>query len=467
MFNSLWITLAVIYGISQADVGVARRYGDNTILGTNYFDRHPAFIAASWKKDGGSRIHPCDADRNRKPKKATLIKKKPKKPHIAGRGKVTITQEQKEQLEQAYKAHIAITDTPAYVENLALNTHVEESSPYLTLFKSEKLERGDLVGLDMPFGLVPPERYELWKLCGRVCDPMAPISSQSMTPKMFTQRLFRKSQQLTRDEFNHNIEYKMRFYAPGYGDIFFMDKVRCWRAWFLFRGYTEGREEMPTYRSIHQIRRPDNEKPLSEAIISVNYEVHRQGVHPAVLDMFWEFFTDNPSLVKRDEVMSKLNWVVDRLKNLEQGEGISPDNFYKIFIEPTKKALAGFDKEKFVREQLRKMDQRNIKQMVLSNNRALRQRSKILTSAYLEEIRSLYKTPKPEFYKQYERRRLRGYFNLVADMQERKMRRKAMSKEKLMELKAASAMAPVKKKKKKREKKPSKRNKKLGRGVIN
>ncbi|CDR95772.1 hypothetical protein, conserved [Babesia bigemina] len=435
----------------------------------------PAFLHAT---SGRRSTVSCAAAPRRTTKSSRIQKGGAKKPPSMGKNKVTLTDEQKQQIDALAKAHIEVTDSPSYIQKLKLNTHSEESSPYLTLFESEKLTKDDLVGIDLPFGLVPPDRYELWKLCGHVCDPLPVISSQSMTPKQFTQRLFGKNERITRDEFNYNIEYKMRFYAPGYGDIFLMDKVRCWRAWFLFRGLKEGREDLPTYHSIHQIARPKDEVPLSAAMLSVNYEVNRQGVHPALLDMLWDFFTDNNSVIRRDEVTAKLNWVVDRLPDLDPGEGISPDNFYKIFIEPAREYLAKFDKEAFAvganlkanmlpqRQQLRKIHEQSLRQKVLSNNKALRQRYKILTSAYLDEIRSMYKVPTPEFYKQYERRRLTGYFNLLADMQERRMRRRAMSKEKLDELKAAKADAPVQKKKK-REKKPSKRNKKLGRGVMN
>ncbi|KAK1442047.1 hypothetical protein BgAZ_400770 [Babesia gibsoni] len=397
--------------------------------------------------------------------KSLIPKKKAKEKPTFNKAKMTITAEQRKKIDELYRAHIAVTDTPAYVEKLSLNTYTEESSPYLTLFQSEKITKDDLIGIDQPFGLVPPDRYELWKLCGRVCDPEPPISSQSLTPKQFTQRLFGNKFELTKDEFNYNIDYKMRFYAPGYGDIFFIDKVRCWRAWFLFRDYKEGREDLPTYRSIHQILRPKDEFPLSAAMLAVNYEIHRQGVHPAILDMFWKFFTDDEEIIKRDIVTCKLNWIVDRLKKLDPGEGISPDNFYHIFIEPAREALKHFHKDSFVRDQHRRMRESDIYQKVLSNNKALRQRYKILTAAYLEEIRSMYKTPTPTFYRRYERRRLAGYFNLLADNYERNQRRRALPPELVEKYKAERAAKPVVKKK--REKRPSKRNKKLGRGVAN
>ncbi|GBE59669.1 hypothetical protein, conserved [Babesia ovata] len=465
MFWGLWISIAVIYGLSHGEGVRSRQCRHEGLVArfhsTQCHDDH-AFLHAS---RGRRSTVSCAAASRHSAKGARTQKGGAKKPPSMGKNKVTLTDEQKQQIDALAKAHIEVTDTPSYIQKLKLNTYSEESSPYLTLFESEALTRDDLIGIDLPFGLVPPDRYELWKLCGHVCDPLPVISSQSMTPKQFTQRLFGKHEQITRDEFNYNIEYKMRFYAPGYGDIFLMDKVRCWRAWFLFRGLKEGREDLPTYHSIHQIARPKDEVPLSAAMLSVNYEVNRQGVHPALLDMLWDFFTENSSEIKRDEVTAKLNWVVDRLPDLDPGEGISPDNFYKIFIDPAREYLAKFDKEAFARQQLRKIHEQSLRQKVLSNNKALRQRYKILTSAYLEEIRSMYKVPTPEFYKQYERRRLTGYFNLLADMQERRMRRRAMSKEQLNELKAAKADAPVRKKK--REKKPSKRNKKLGRGVMN
>lgn len=83
-------------------------------------------------------------------------------------------------------------------------------------------------------------------------------------------------------------------------------------------------------------------------MLAVNYEIHRQGVHPAILDMFWKFFTDDEEIIKRDIVTCKLNWIVDRLKKLDPGEGISPDNFYHIFIEPAREALKHFHKDSFV-----------------------------------------------------------------------------------------------------------------------
>lgn len=468
MLRRLWIPLALLHGLSHLAAALYGHYRNGSDVAGAASSTNPVILAFIQPADNGSKrkAYTCFAGTNRKSKgskvkKPTVKKKNP----IINRGKATITPEQKQEIEELYRAHIAVTDTPSYIEKISLNTHTEESSPYLTLFESEPLTRDDLIGIDQPFGLVPADRYELFKLCGRVCDPLPAISAQSLTPKQFSQRLFRGKCELTRDEFNYNIEYKMRFYAPGYGDIFFMDKVRCWRAWFLFRGHTEGREDLPTYRSIHQIARPKHEYPLSAAMLAVNYEVHRQGIHPAVLDMFWEFFTDNENTITREEVICKLNWIVDRLKKLDQGEGISPDNFYRIFIEPTRRALKNFDKEKFVREQLRKIHEKEIYQKVLSNNKALRHRTKILTSAYLEEIRGMYKVPTPIFFRRYERRRLAGYFNLLADMHDRNARTRELSKEQVDEYRAAKAAVPVKKKK--REKKPSKRNKKQGRGVAN
>ncbi|GIX66081.1 uncharacterized protein BcabD6B2_55170 [Babesia caballi] len=481
MFWRLWIPFAVIYGLSQAGADRSRCYRNGSGVGGASLVKGCVARAFLHPAGGARQTPPCAAE----PKKASKGTHKGhhkgarppkgavKKPPVQGRSKVTLTAEQKQKIDELYRAHIAVTDTKAYIEKLSLNTHAEETSPYLTLFESERLTRDDLVGIDMPFGLVPTDRYELWKLCGHVCDPLPVISSQSLTPNQFSQRLFGGRRELTRDEFNYRIEYKMRFYAPGYGDIFFMDKVRCWRGGLgrggktfqLTAAFTRCVEESLRGELFCQILRPKDEVPLSAAMLSVNYEVHRQGIHPAVLDMFWGFFTDNPDVVEREQVTSKLNWVVDRLRDLDPGEGISPDNFYKIFIEPTRRALATFDKESFVRQQLRNIHERDLRQKVLSNNKALRHRSKILTAAYLEEVRGLYKVPKPEFFKRYEQRRLVGYFNLVADMRDRQMRRRAMSRDRLRELKEARASTP--KPKKKREKKPSKRNKKLGRGVAN
>lgn len=469
MLGRLWIPLALFHGISHivATLSGHRHHGriNDSVEPTfrSHAFLHPVGKGQPRGIEGLMAAAKRSSQSSRSKKK--IQKPKTKVKPIQNRAKVTITEEQKKKIDELYRAHIAVTDTPEYVEKLSLTTYTEESSPYLTLFKSEKLTKDDLIGIDQPFGLVPPDRYELLKLCGRVCDPLPPISSQSLTPKRFSQRLFGNKFEITRDEFNHNIEYKMRYHAPGYGDIFFMDKVRCWRAWFLFRDYTEGREDLPTYRSIHQIRRPDDEQPLSAAILGVNYEIHRQGVHPALLDMFWKFFTDNEYTVTRDVVTCKLNWIVDRLNELDPGEGISPDNFYHIFMEPARSALRKFDKEAFVRQQLRQIQEKGVYQKVLSNNKALRRRRKILTAAYLEEIRSMYKVPTPTFFKRYEQTRLAGYFKLRADMYERNKRKEALTPAQKEAFDASKKTKPVKKKKK--EKKPSKRNKKLGRGVMN
>ncbi|AFZ80236.1 hypothetical protein BEWA_030890 [Theileria equi strain WA] len=385
-------------------------------------------------------------------------KPKPAPPQV--KPQTTITEEDKKLIEQKYKENIAITDTASYLEKINMEILNDEFEPFLCLFDSEEIKKEDLVGFDPPYGLVPRDKYELWKLCGHVCDPQHPMSSQSLTTRIFTQRLFGDKDKVTRDEFNHTIEYKMRFYTPGYGDIFYMDKIRCWRGWLLVRDCQEGPEDIPNYTSIYPVARQPNEVTLSKVIRSLNSEVNRQGVHPALLDMFWNFFTSDKEILTRHTVTYKLNWVIDRLKNLLDMEGIHPDAFYKIFFEPAKKALLNFDKEAFAREQERRLDFIKLHDKLISENAALRKRNRILKAVYNSEMRNLYKIPIPKCYVRYERRRLAGYYNLLAEMHARQQRRRELPKE----LRKINVGSQTKKEKKPREKKASRRNKRLGRG---
>lgn len=386
-------------------------------------------------------------------------KKKPKPVPVQVKQQTTMTEEDKKEVEKQYAERIAMTDTDSYLEKINMDITSDEARPFLAVFASEEIKKEDLVGTDPPYGLVPRDKYELWKLCGHVSDPLHPISSQSLTTRRFTQRLFGNKREVTRDEFNHAIEYKMRFYTPGYGDIFYMDKIRCWRGWLIVRDRKEGPEDIPNYTSIYPVARPKDEIPLSKVIHSLNSEINRQGVHPALLDMFWNFFTTNPEVLTRHTVTYKLNWIIDRLKNLSPGEGIHPDAFYKIFFEPTKRALLNFDKDAFARQQEKRVEFLALRDKLISANGALRRRNRLLKAVYNEEIRNLYKAPIPKSYIKYERRRLAGYYNLLADMHERQERRKALPKE----LRNVKSELRVKEKKPK-EKKASRRNKRLGRG---
>eukprot|EP00375_Theileria_parva_P003199 XP_765880.1 hypothetical protein [Theileria parva strain Muguga] len=312
----------------------------------------------------------------------------------------------------------------------------------MSLFDEEIVTKNDLLGFDMPYGLVPRERYELWKLCGRISDPCAPFSSQSLTTRMFVQRLFGHKYEITRDDFNYKIEYKMKFYTPGYGDIFFMDKIRCWKAYYLTRDYQYGSEDLPTYTTMYPIARPEDNVPLSTVMLAVNAEINRQGVHPSLLDMLWDFFNKSTSansdssdesnaldkVLNRDVVTYKLNWIIERLENRDEGEGISPDNFYRIFYEKAKEYINNFDMDSFIRNQLKNLHIIDTHKMILMNNKALRTRNKILREAYNEDLKSLYAARIPRTYKRYERTRLAGYYNMLNHMYEMRERRKVWVK---------------------------------------
>ncbi|ORM39664.1 uncharacterized protein BXIN_0063 [Babesia sp. Xinjiang] len=102
-----------------------RQYGNGTSICGPIARKGYVEGAFLYPHEGRRLIQPCEADRKRSSKSSMQQKKKPKKPVITGRGKVTLTQEQKEQIEKIYRAHIAVTDSKTYVENLALHTHVE------------------------------------------------------------------------------------------------------------------------------------------------------------------------------------------------------------------------------------------------------------------------------------------------------------------------------------------------------
>ncbi|XP_954381.1 uncharacterized protein TA21105 [Theileria annulata] len=389
-------------------------------------------------KASSKKSKPTKAELSMLRARAKAKKEKQKKEHIFGRSKVTLEEEDKEELEKEYQRRISITDTPSYTQKLSMDLILDQARPYMSLFDEEIVTKNDLLGFDMPYGLVPRERYELWKLCGRISDPCAPFSSQSLTTRMFVQRLFGNKYEISRDDFNYKIEYKMKFYTPGYGDIFFMDKIRCWKAYYLTRDYKYGPEDLPTYTTMYPLARPEDNVPLSTAMLAVNAEINRQGVHPSLLDMLWDFFNKPASSVSdgssdedktdrvlnRDVVTYKLNWLIERLENRDEEEGISPDNFYRIFYEKAKQYINNFDMDLFIRDQLRNLHIIDTHKMMLMNNRALRRRNKILREAYNDDLKSLYAARVPRTYKRYERARLAGYFNMLNHMYEMRERRK-------------------------------------------
>ncbi|SJK85864.1 conserved Plasmodium protein, unknown function [Babesia microti strain RI] len=363
-------------------------------------------------------------------------------------------------LEEEAKEHIKYIQSEEYQRKLEMERMAEKSDLYLNVFNiRDPIIASDLVGHDIPYGLIPQDRYELMKLYGHMGDPFHPVMTQSITVNLLTQRLFGSRRQLTRDEFYYRLDYKMPFYMPGYGNVFFIDKIRCIRGWYIARGLKQSPEGPNVYQGEFKLLLEDNEYLISDAIRHVNAEINRQGIHPAMIDMIWDFFTDNPSTISRDEVSYKLNYIMDRVRHREDMEGISPDNFYYVFKAEAKERLETFDKKSFIQEQLTALHLEELHKMAVSQNAMVRKRRKILMKAYKEELEELYSVEPPDLYKKYEREKLGEYRNLLGRMKALQLRRKELRMD-------PDRKRPEKTKPKKelKEKKASRRNKKQGKG---
>ncbi|KNC36032.1 hypothetical protein PFLG_01312 [Plasmodium falciparum RAJ116] len=125
-----------------------------------------------------------------------------------------------------------------------------KDQPFILL--KDKLNPKYIKGYELPFNLINPLKYELLKLIGKICDPFKPLCCYSLTPKLFIDKMFKNKPSITYNDF--------------------------------FSPYTP----LNDHERLNKILE-DNETTLPITISKVNKDINRQGIHPSILNMFFDF----------------------------------------------------------------------------------------------------------------------------------------------------------------------------------
>ncbi|PFH38306.1 hypothetical protein BESB_006470 [Besnoitia besnoiti] len=214
--------------------------------------------------------------------------------------------------------------------------HVAKKHPEDDMFS--ELTKEDLVTRDLPHGLIPPLQWELYKMFGRVGDPRWPYTAESATCKIFIERLFKGyglRPSINEDEFRKRLEREWFFLAPA-GDcaefLHFDELSR--KCWLLVRGLKirEEEEELRRRRAIETGAKPENPRLRKFSLLPsediprltlhrrVNKEINQQGVHPAVLDILWEFFSEGKPDLTREQARARFETLAGGLPTEETPE---------------------------------------------------------------------------------------------------------------------------------------------------
>ncbi|KAL8430612.1 hypothetical protein ACSSS7_005831 [Eimeria intestinalis] len=81
----------------------------------------------------------------------------------------------------------------------------------------QDIQDANLSARDLPYDLVPPEVFEVYKLFGRLGDPLNPGASLPPSRRLFIERLFKgytRIEGLSEDQFRLRLEYDWRFLLP-------------------------------------------------------------------------------------------------------------------------------------------------------------------------------------------------------------------------------------------------------------
>jgi len=235
------------------------------------------------------------------------------------------------------------------------------------------------------------------KLFGRLGYPVWPLASLDILPKLFIDRLFGIKKSVTEDHFKNQVERKWNFLMPISGDCWGDDPEICWHAWMVARGLREGPEDLekPFDAQGVRIRRKLDEVPPSLVQRRVNKEINQQGVHPAALEVIWNYFSDGASEIYPAVVLDKILQLIPP-GYLEQRFGLGSDIFYLHFYEKIVESINNFDWDKFNCQQSEVREDINRYNLLIKQNDAWRQERRKISKVVSRKYGQLPKLPESE-----------------------------------------------------------------------
>ncbi|GAB64827.1 hypothetical protein PCYB_032390 [Plasmodium cynomolgi strain B] len=285
-----------------------------------------------------------------------------------------------------------------------------QKEPFMLL--RGRVKREFLHGMELPFGLIEPVKYELLKLIGRLGDPFRNLCSHSLTPRLLIDSLFKNKPELTLDEFCYRIEYKRRFLMPSYTDVFMYEKELLWKEWIEIRNLKEVSPETSEddHERVQKNLQPD-ETTMPIVMVKVNREISNQGIHPAILKMLFDFLNveKRPDKLNRDYAFLKLESIMRKLKNRDFLEGIKPDYIYFMLNERAREAFASYKESEFERSYQEALNHNNMKQNLLSQNATYKKERKIFSERTKKSLMKFYDIELPSFFNEYVKKKEENY----------------------------------------------------------
>ncbi|KAL8444417.1 hypothetical protein Emag_005512 [Eimeria magna] len=234
----------------------------------------------------------------------------------------------------------------------------------------QDIQDADLSARDLPYNLVSPEVFEVYKLFGRLGDPLIPGASLPPCRRVFIERLFKgytRLEGLSEDQFRLRLEYDWRFLLPLPRDplappgvctgastgplfegldlklckdstvdvtpesstsvthpttktdvsalvLFALTKVMRRRTAFLWMysrvhpPHLEASEGAKALQPPEAL--PSAEVQLQEARRRVSSEVNQQGLHPAALETLWDFLTEGKTILDRAQAENRFDELI-------------------------------------------------------------------------------------------------------------------------------------------------------------
>ncbi|SPJ09629.1 conserved Plasmodium protein, unknown function [Plasmodium sp. DRC-Itaito] len=287
-----------------------------------------------------------------------------------------------------------------YPHKLPYNNIKDE--PFILL--KDKLNPKYIKGYELPFNLINPVKYELLKLIGKICDPFKPLCCYSLTPRLFIDKMFKDKNSITYDDFCYNLEYKFKFYIPSYTEIFKFEKELLWKLYMTVRNLKEVSPYTPLddHERVNKILE-DDETTLPITIIKVNKELNRQGIHPSILRMFFDFLNIEKinNILKRDNAFLKLESIKNQIKNRDFMEGIRPDYLYIMFSKNANEYYYNFNHKQYEKEFLDSINYNTTAQKIISENSLYKKKRKQFSEETKTSLMKFYDIQLPSFFKEY------------------------------------------------------------------
>lgn len=277
-----------------------------------------------------------------------------------------------------------------------------EKEPFFVL--KNRIQKEFLKGYELPFNLINPVKYEILKLIGRICDPFKPLCCYSLTPRLFIDKMFKKKAEVSYDEFCYNLDYRFPFYMPLYTEIFKYEKELLWILWKTIRNLKEVPQEteLSDHERLNRILE-DDETTLPIIIKKVNKEISNQGIHPSILQMFFDFLNiekcDN--VLKRDNAFLKLEAIKNQIKNRDFMEGIRPDYLYFMFQKKANEYMTNFKESDFLQRFHETQNYNQTIQNLISENSAYKKKRKEYSEKTEKALMHFYDIELPSFFKEY------------------------------------------------------------------